>query len=175
MDSPMPKYRFKKVTDITAEDLHKMGVKAVGLDVDNTICFDGTMNFTDGIFDWVGEILRGGFKITIITNDVNPRAGRIARALGLPYVSFAMKPITYKVKLAAKRMGVKTTEMAMVGDQLFSDMKAANRCGAVAVRVDPMDGDSGTHYKRYYAARRRREQPFIEEFEKNHGYGVYDE
>lgn len=167
---PKIDYRFKKVTDITPEDLSKMGVKAVGLDIDNTICFDGTTNFAEGIHKWIAEIKNAGFPIMIITNAANPRAGRIAKALSLPYVHLAKKPFSFKLRIAAKRMNVNVSEMAMLGDQLFADIKAANKCGAVAVRIDPMQGE--TRFPRYYAKRRKKEAPIIAEFEKNHGYGA---
>ncbi len=167
---PKIDYRFKCVTDITPDDLGKMGVKAVGLDIDNTICFDGTMDFADGITEWIKKIRSAGFPIMIITNATNPRAARVAKALGLPYVHLAKKPFSYKLRIAAKRMGVNVSEMAMLGDQLFADVKAANKCGAVAVRIDPMQGE--TRFPRYYAKRRRKEAPIIAEFEKEHGYGV---
>lgn len=167
---PKIDYRFKRVTDITPADLRKMRVKAVGLDIDNTICFDGTMDFIEGIHEWIQSIKNAGIPIMIITNATNPRAGRVAKALSLPYVHLAKKPFSFKLKIAAKKMGVETTEMAMLGDQLFADIKAANKCGAIAVRIDPMQGE--TRFPRYYAKRRRKEAPIIAEFEKNHGYGV---
>ena len=75
-----------------------------------------------------------------------------------------------KIKKAAKKMGVDISEMAMLGDQLFADVKAANKCGAIAVRIDPMKGE--TRFPRYYAKRRAKEAPILAEFEKTHGYGV---
>lgn len=169
----MPKYRFKSVLHITAEDFRKMGVSAVSLDLDNTICLDGTMEFIEGLDGWLHTIQSAGIKITIVTNELYPRAKRVSKALGIPFISFAKKPLTRKLRLAAKRMGVSTSEMAIVGDQLFSDMKAANKCGAVAVLVDRMEGK--TYYKKYYEMKRRKEAPVIAEFEKKYGYGVYDE
>ena len=62
----MPKYRFRAVIDITADDLRKMGAKAVGLDIDNTIAPDGTMNFTEGIREWIESITESGFIISQI-------------------------------------------------------------------------------------------------------------
>lgn len=167
---PKIDYRFKKVTDITLEDIGKMGAKAIGLDVDNTICFDGTMNFAEGISEWVETVKNAGIPIMIITNATEPRAGRVAKKLGLPYVHLAKKPFSYKLRIAAKKMGVNVTEMAMLGDQLFADVKAANKCGAIAVRIDPMLGE--TRFAMYYARRRKKEAPILAEFEKNHGYGV---
>ncbi len=171
--SPVPKYRFKSVLDITVEDLRKMGVKAVALDIDNTICNDGKENCIDGLEDWLKNVRAAEIKVIIISNAIGSRPKRIAKKLGLPCLRFARKPFAHKLIKGAKILDVSPCEMAMIGDQLFADIKAANRCGAVAVRVDPMKGE--TRYKTYYAKRRAKEAPILEAFEKNHGYGVYDE
>lgn len=169
----MPKYRFRSVLDITPDDLRKMGAKAVGLDVDNTIAPDGTLKFIDGAQEWIDSVRAAGFPVTIVSNGTIFRVGPIAKKFGLPFVSLSMKPYTNGLYRAAKRMRVDITELAMLGDQLFSDVKAANRCGAIAVRIDPIPMKS--LYPHYYAWKEKRERPILEEFEKLHGYGVYDD
>lgn len=169
----MPKYRFRSVLDITPEDLHKMGAKAVGLDIDNTLAPDGTLKFIDGAQEWIDSIRAAGFPITIISNGTIFRVGPIAKKFGLPFVSLSMKPYANGLHRAARRMHIDIRELAMLGDQLFSDVKAANRCGAIAVRIDPIPMKS--LYPHYYAWKEKREEPILEEFEKMHGYGVYDD
>lgn len=169
----MPKYRFRSVLDITPDDLQKMGAKAVGLDIDNTIAPDGTLKFIDGAQEWIDSVRAAGFPVTIVSNGTIFRVGPIAKKFGLPFVSLSMKPYTNGLYRAAKRMQVDITELAMLGDQLFSDVKAANRCGAIAVRIDPIPMKS--LYPHYYAWKEKRERPILEEFEKLHGYGVYDD
>lgn len=169
----MPKYRFRSVLDITPEDLHKMGAKAVGLDIDNTLAPDGTLKFIDGAQEWIDSIRAAGFPITIISNGTIFRVGPIAKKFGLPFVSLSMKPYANGLHRAARRMHVDIRELAMLGDQLFSDVKAANRCGAIAVRIDPIPMKS--LYPHYYAWKEKREEPILAEFEKMHGYGVYDD
>ena len=72
MVSPMPKYRYKSVLDITVADLEKMGAKAVALDIDNTICNDGKTNCINGLSDWLQEIQSSGIKVMIISNAMPP-------------------------------------------------------------------------------------------------------
>ena len=60
-DVLMPRYRFKCVLDVTPADLQKMGAKAVGLDIDNTLAPDGTMKFIDGAKEWIDNIQDAGF------------------------------------------------------------------------------------------------------------------
>ncbi len=170
----MPKYRFRSLLDITPEDLRKMGAKAVGLDIDNTVAPDGTFRYLEGVREWVDDIIAAGFQITLITNGTLIRVLPVSRFLGgLPFVHLSRKPSPRSLIKAAKRMGIEISELAMLGDQLFSDAKAANRCGAIAVRIDPMDAKS--LYPHYYEWKAKREQPILDEFEKLHGYGVYDD
>lgn len=169
----MPKYRFRSVLDITPADLQKMGAKAVGLDIDNTLAPDGTMKFIDGAEEWVQSIRAAGFPIMLISNGTILRVRPIAKRFALPYVSLSMKPFANGLRRAAKRMQVELPALAMLGDQLFSDVKAANRCGAIPVRIDPIPMKS--LYPHYYAWKEKRERPILEAFEKQHGYGVYDD
>ena len=170
----MPRYRFRTLTDITPDDLRKMGAKAVGLDIDNVIAPDGTFRYLEGVREWVDGILAAGFPITLISNGTLIRVVPVSKYLGgLPFVHLSCKPHPRALLTAAKRMGVEINELAMLGDQLFSDVKAANRCGAIPVRIDPMPAKS--LYPHYYEWKARREKPILEEFEKIHGYGVYDD
>lgn len=169
-----PKYRFKCITDITPEDLRKMGAKAVGLDIDNTIAPDGTFKYVDGIREWVKTIQDAGYPITLISNGTLIRVVPVSKYLGgLPFVHLSLKPLPRSLRTAAKRMNVDISELAMLGDQIFSDIKAANRCGAIPVRVDPLPMKS--LYPNYYKWKGKREEPYIKAFEEKHGYGVYDD
>ena len=172
MNLAMPKYRYKSVLDITVEDLYKMGAKVVALDIDNTICNDGKENCIEGLEDWVANVQNADIKIMILSNAMPRRPKNISKRLGVPYICMARKPKSHKLIKAAQMMGVQINELAMVGDQLFADVMAANACGAIAIRVEPLEGK--TRFKKFYEKRRAKEAPVIAEFEKIHGFGYYD-
>ena len=172
MSSPMPKYRYKSVLDISVEDLHKMGAKAVALDIDNTICNDGKENCIDGLEDWIANVQNASIRVMILSNAMPRRPKNLSKRLGIPYISMARKPKSHKLIKAANMMGVKIQELAMVGDQLFADIQAANDCGAIAICVEPLKGE--TRFKKFYEKRRAKEAPVLAEFEKLHGFGYYD-
>ena len=172
MASPMPKYRYKSVLDITVEDLHKMGAKAVALDIDNTICNDGKTNCIYGLDIWLKKIQESDIKVMIISNAMPRRPKIVATTLNLPYLANAKKPKPHTLITGAEMMGVKIDELAMIGDQIFADVMAANNCGAIPILVDALPGK--TRFPIFYATRRRKAAPIIKEFEKLHGYGYYD-
>ena len=172
MVSPMPKYRYKSVLDISVEDLHKMGAKAVALDIDNTICNDGRTNCINGLEDWLKAVQENGIKVMIISNAIPRRPKIVSKMLNLPYLANAKKPKPHTLIKGADMLGVKISEFAMIGDQIFADVMAANNCGAIPILVDALPGK--TRFPIFYATRRRKAAPIIAEFEKLHGYGYYD-
>ena len=58
----MPKYRFENLTDVTPEDLRKMGAKGIGLDIDNVIAPDGTYKYAEGVREWVRYSESGRYR-----------------------------------------------------------------------------------------------------------------
>lgn len=160
----IPQYRFGSIFEITPDILRKIGAEAVGLDIDNTIVPDGRYKYPEGINEWIDSIRSAGLPITVISNGNIIRVSLICRHLGgLPFIHLAKKPHPRGLYKAAERMNVDVTHLAMLGDQLTSDIKAANRCGAIAVRVDPVPEKS--LYPHYYARKAIREELYLDIFE----------
>ena len=137
-DDLIPKYFFHRLTDVTPDDLRRMGAKAVGLDIDNTMAWDSTYTLFPGVRDWVRRVREAGFPVVIVTNTYEHRAKSFSKKLGgVPYISKAGKPGRACFEKAAAALGVELGEFAMFGDQLFTDVKGANLSGAIAVRVRP--------------------------------------
>lgn len=161
-----PKYFFDKLKDITADDLRKMGAKAAAIDIDNTCSYDFGMKPFASSVTWVRNMLEAGIPVVILSNTYRKRAKRMARRLGnIPYIARAHKPDGEGFHRAAALAGVKIGELAMIGDQLFTDIQGANNAGAIPVRV---------RYTRrelirgiFYIRLRKKEQKYL----KNAGFG----
>lgn len=132
-----PKYSFDCLTDITVEDLKKMQVKAVAIDLDNTSVYDCTITPIKGVKAWLKDVKNAGFKVVIISNSFALRAKVMGRMFECPSYGPAEKPDTKMIFAAAENAGVKVHEMALVGDRLFTDVVGANNSGAVSVYVKP--------------------------------------
>ncbi len=132
----VPKYEYEKISDISIEDLRAMGVKAVGVDIDNTTAYDSSFTVFSGVKSWIKKVQEAGFKVIIITNTFSFRAKLLSRKMGhIPYIAMARKPLTKNFFVAAKKLGIEVSELAMIGDQLFTDIQGANDAGAVSVLV----------------------------------------
>lgn len=166
--SAYPDFNYDKITDISPADLRMMGVKAVAVDLDNTTVSFGSYFLEDGVKEWVTRISDAGIKVMVITNTLAFRAFVITRQMGnLPFIPLALKPNTRALKIASRMLGVDVSEIAMIGDQLFTDVLSANRIGAVSVKVEAIGNES--LFGEYFNKKRMLEQSYIESIESSQG------
>lgn len=136
-----PEYVFQDVTRITPGFLAQKGVRALVLDVDNTLTGDRSQQLPPEVAQWLETMKAAGVGLTIVSNGSAPRVQPFAESLGLLWVSRAAKPLPLGLRRAQKRLGVKRGEMAMVGDQLFTDRLSAALYGIPAFVVVPRGPD----------------------------------
>ena len=156
-----PEYVFKDVTHITPEWLAEKGIRALVLDIDNTLTADRSQELPAEVAQWLEEMRKAGVALTIVSNGAEQRVKPFARKLGLAYLYRAAKPLPFALMVARRRMGVKRREMAMVGDQLYADRMAAALYGIPGLMVVPRGPDLGAqvvlkrkweerHWQAYY-------------------------
>ena len=138
-----------------------MGVKAVAIDLDNTTVNDASFRLPEQIRRWIKRVQAAGIQVIIVSNTVTPRAWFLSKKMGgVPFVANARKPRTKALYRAARKLNLHPSEIAMIGDQLFTDVLVANRVGAISVKVDPIGRDKFTPKK--YEEIRRREREYIQ-------------
>ena len=164
-DRYMPKFRFKSVCEITVDDLKRIGVKGLLLDIDNTLIYDETLTPLPGVKEWVKSMDREGIPMAIVSNAIPPRVYITAKKLGIRhYIYSAKKPKPDGLLRAAEMLGLEISQVAMVGDQLKTDMLSANTAGAVAVFTDRARDEK--IFKFYFKKARDGEKELLEEFER---------
>lgn len=133
-----PNSYFKKVEEITIEFLQKNKIKALILDMDNTL-IDYKKNITKEVEKWAKDLIGQGTKLYIVSNTSNKeKVQSVAKKLGIPYIYFAKKPLKSGFKKAQKNLQEKPENIAVVGDQIFTDVIGGNRCNMYTVLVDPI-------------------------------------
>ncbi len=164
-DRHMPKYRFKSVCDITTDDIKAMGVDGLLLDIDNTLIYDETLRPLPGVREWLEKIHANGIRTAIVSNAIPLRVKPVAKKLGIKYYIYsAKKPRPDGLLKAADMLGLPINRLAMVGDQLRTDMLAANTAGAVAVFTDRARDEK--IFRLYFKKARAGEKELLQEFER---------
>lgn len=134
-----PNAYLKNVKEITIYFLNKNNIKALILDVDNTL-IDFNKKMLDGVEEWCKNLKKQGIKLFIVSNsNKKTKVEMVAKKLELPYIHFATKPFKRGFKKAAKKLQEKNENIAVVGDQIFTDVIGANRCKMFSILVEPIE------------------------------------
>lgn len=133
-----PKFYCKKITDITIEFLKENNLKALILDVDNTL-IDIDRKPVDGLFEWHKKITDSGIKTIILSNSNKvDKVKKVASDLGIEYIYFGMKPLKNGFIKALKKLDLPPENIAAIGDQIFTDVIGSNRCKMFSILVEPV-------------------------------------
>ncbi len=68
----MPRYRVRRVTDLKADELKRLGIKGLALDIDNTIAYDSVLTFIEGVPEWIQTMREGGIRLVIVSMPCPP-------------------------------------------------------------------------------------------------------
>ena len=134
-----PNAYFEKVQDITIQFLIKNKIKAMILDVDNTL-IDKKENLSEEIINWAKEIKGQGVKLYILSNsNKKQKVEKISKKLDIPYVYFGMKPLKRGFNKVKKALKEEDSRIAVVGDQIFTDIIGGNRSKMFTILVEPIN------------------------------------
>lgn len=133
-----PTWMIDAIYDITPEQLHKHGVKAVLTDLDNTLIAWNNPDGTPELRQWIESMKEAEIPVIVVSNNKASRIDRAVSHLGLEYVSRAMKPFTKGFKEVESKYNFAKEDLIMVGDQLMTDIRGSNRAGIKSVLVKPV-------------------------------------
>ena len=134
-----PNVYLSNVQEITIEFLMKNKIKALILDVDNTL-IDYYKNLSRDIVEWSKTLQGQGIKMYILSNtNKKEKVKNVAEKLKLPYEMFAHKPSKKGFLKIQKILKIDTNNIAVVGDQIFTDVIGGNRCDMFTILIDPVD------------------------------------
>lgn len=130
-----PDLYLESVTNINAELLKKNKLSALILDVDNTL-IDYYRNMVEGAEKWCETLKEEGIKCIIVSNShKKDKVEAVAKKLDIDYIMFAKKPFKSGFKKAIEKLNLKAEEIAVVGDQLFTDVLGAKRMNMFSILV----------------------------------------
>lgn len=134
-----PDLYLKRATEFSLDCIRENGIKGIILDVDNTL-IDYYKNMLEGVEDWCKALKKEGIKFCIASNsNKKQKVEMVASKLGIPYVFFAKKPLKRGLYQAKEILGLEQRQIAVIGDQIFTDVLGANRCKMYSVLVEPIE------------------------------------
>lgn len=139
MKELLPKIYKKDVYDINYESLKEKGIKYLFFDMDNTLIDNTTTIPSKKLLNLINKLNKMDFKLIIISNALPGRLYKfISHIEVLDSIYFAAKPLKKNYLKLIDKHNIKLDEIACIGDQIFTDIKGANKLNLLSILVDPI-------------------------------------
>lgn len=128
----------KSIYEINYDKLKENGIKCILFDLDNTCVpyIDKTpTKKLSKLFDTLKE---QNFKVIIFSNSPKSRLEKFKKELNVDCCYSAQKPRKTKFLKVLKNYNYDISEVAIIGDQLVTDILGGNRVGITTILVNPM-------------------------------------
>lgn len=138
-----PLYVYNKVEEISFEMLEKENIKAIIFDMDNTLV-DYTYKYDEKLKIWFNNLKERGIKFCILSNTYKKNNTKlIASSLNMKYINNAFKPLRGGFRKAIEILDVDKSNVAIAGDQIFTDIWGGNRFGIKTILIKPINSKEG--------------------------------
>lgn len=133
-----PKYTIDTIYHLDTDKLQEMDIKAVFSDLDNTLLAWNKFETAKEMDKLNQRLSKAGIRLVVISNNNAKRVGKVLDPYHISFVAKARKPLPFAINKERERLGLKKTQVMMVGDQLITDMQAGNLAGVQTVLVKPL-------------------------------------
>ena len=132
-----PSMYYKDIYSINYNKLKKQGITCLVFDLDNTLGLITEIKCPEKTRDLVRE-LQKDFLVLVCSNNNKTRLKPYLQDLGVGGVAWSMKPFTRGLRKIKRNYRLKKHEMALIGDQLVTDIVCANKYRIKSILVDPL-------------------------------------
>lgn len=128
----------ESVFHIDLDRLKERGISGMILDLDNTLLEWGNDHIPPMAYEWVAKAREKGFSMCIASNSMATRVEQIAQRLGIPAIPKAVKPRKKPFRQALEILRLRPAQVAVVGDQMFTDVLGGNRMRLYTILINPV-------------------------------------
>jgi len=138
MNKYIPNMYSKNIYKINYKFLKKKKIKCLLFDLDNTIVPGHVKNAEQKTKDLFDKLKKEGFRVFIFSNSPAPRLKPFKDFLNVEVNSLSLKPFSFSFYKIIKLTGLKKEEIAIIGDQLLTDIIGGNKVGIFTILIDPI-------------------------------------
>jgi uncharacterized protein len=128
-----------RLAAVDLDDLHARGFRGIVVDLDNTLMGFRQTELASEHLAWVAAARDRGFRLVMVSNNFTDRVAGVARQLGIDCVPNALKPLPFGMLHALRILGLPRRRVAVVGDQLFTDVLSGKLCGLYTILTEPIE------------------------------------
>lgn len=138
MDYFFPDVYQKSIYTINYNKLKEDGIKCLLFDLDNTCIPYSEKEPSQKLIDLFDELEGMEFKVILFSNSPRKRLEPFKNKLNVDCCAKARKPRKEKFLKVLNMNNLDLSEVAIIGDQLVTDIYGGNRVGIKTILVNPM-------------------------------------
>jgi hypothetical protein len=138
---------YNRVEEIDLRALWEGGFRGILLDLDNTIAARNSNFLQPEIKNWISKAKKIGFKICLISNNLERRTSEVVEELSVFYLARAGKPRKKAFLKALAKINLHPKETLVIGDQMFTDILGGKRVSLYCILVKPKAQNDLLHTK----------------------------
>lgn len=129
----------KSIYSINYDKLKEMGIKCLLFDLDNTLVPTFIKEPDKKLIEHFNMLEAKGFKVIIFSNALKNRLRPFKERLNVDTSYLSLKPMSRKYYKIMNLYKFSNKEICAIGDQIFTDIKGANKLGIYSILVNPLN------------------------------------
>ena len=139
----------KDIYEIDYKKLKSYGIKCLLFDLDNTLVPYNRNKPSRKIKDFIENLKDMGFKVILFSNSSKKRLTPFKNILEIDCSASSRKPFSKKFKKVLIDYKFEQSEVAIIGDQMVSEVFGGNRMGIFTVLVKPININNEPIYTKF--------------------------
>ena len=135
----LPKLYLSSAYALPIDDLKRRGIKVLICDVDNTLLPHHQLHMNDKMRLFLSKLKQANIQVVFASNNTATRLEHIAKEANVDTFSFSCKPFPFVFNKIKKEYLVHGHEIAIMGDQLFTDVLGGNLQGSLSILCEPIE------------------------------------
>ncbi len=138
MEKYIPDVYQKSIYAIDYSKLKEKGIKCLLFDLDNTLEPYHVKGADEKLVELFSKLKEMGFQLIIFSNSCKKRVKPFKEGLEVDCCANARKPHTNHFYRILKEYHLAENEVAIIGDQIMTDIVGGNRVGITTILVNPI-------------------------------------
>lgn len=139
MEKYLPDVYQENIYKVNYDKLKELGIKCLLFDLDNTIVPFREKEPRIETKELFYKLKQKGFKIIIFSNSPKMRLKKFKEELNVDVFSGARKPKVKNFLKVLKMYKFDENEVAIIGDQILTDILGGNRAGITTILTTPLE------------------------------------
>ena len=129
-----------RLHDISLHELETAGIRGLIVDLDNTLLGFRETELAAEHLAWVAEAHGRGMRIVMLSNNFSDRVRGIAATIGVMCIPERAQAAAFRILSRRPPSWIcRRRAVAVVGDQLFTDVLGGKLCGLYTILTEPIE------------------------------------